>query len=107
MIEMIMSGGQTGADRAALDAAIESGVRHGGYVPKGRRAEDGPVPPCYQLTETNSPNYPTRTELNVVNSDATVIFTFGPPERGSALTIKLAREHKKPCFHYRASSHGA
>lgn len=99
MIERVISGGQTGADRASLDAALEVGVPHGGHCPKGRRAEDGPIPPCYKLKETESSEYPPRTELNVENSDGTVVFTFGPPERGSSLTLRLARKHDKPALH--------
>ena len=97
MIEKIVSGGQTGADRAALDVALELGVAIGGWVPRGRRAEDGPIPKRYQgLVETDSVAYETRTELNVRDSDATLIFGFGPPQGGSALTQQLARGFRKP-----------
>lgn len=94
----IVSGGQTGADRAALDAAIELGLRHGGWVPKGRRAEDGPLAPRYQVRETETPDYAERTEKNVLDSDATLVATFGPPSGGTALTLGLARKHRKPCL---------
>ena len=71
----IISGGQTGADRAALDAAISLGVGYGGSVPPGRKAEDGIVPLEYtQLTELSSGSYSARTEKNIVDSDATLIF---------------------------------
>ena len=98
-IQKIISGGQTGADRAGLDWAIKNGIPHGGYCPKGRRSEDGPIDAKYQLQETASKEYPPRTELNVKNSDGTVIFSktlsLG---RGSALTSKLADRHGKPCL---------
>ncbi len=61
----IVSGGQTGADRAALDFAIAHGIPQGGWCPKGRKAEDGPIPDRYQLKETPSDNYAQRTEWNV------------------------------------------
>ena len=97
MIEKVVSGGQTGADRAALDAAMKLGVPHGGWCPKGRVAENGPIPPEYQLQETDSPAYDVRTEANVVDSDATVIFSVVPTlEGGSRLTADLAERHGKP-----------
>lgn len=71
----LLSGAQTGADRAALDWAIFRDVPHGGWCPKGRKAEDGKIPPQYQLTETPSASYLQRTEWNVRDSDGTVIFT--------------------------------
>ena len=87
MVTKIVSGGQTGADRAALDAALEVGFATGGWIPRGRRAEDGAVPERYgNLVETESDAYEPRTELNVRDSDATVIFSFGPAFGGSALT---------------------
>lgn len=96
ILEKIISGGQTGADRGGLDAAIVLGLPHGGCCPKGRRAEDGPIPPCYQLTEHESRDYPPRTEQNVQDSDGTVIFTGAALEGGSKLTASLCRKHKKP-----------
>lgn len=94
----IISGGQTGADRAGLDFAIAKGLPHGGYCPKGRKAEDGPIPPCYNLEETDSADYPPRTEMNVIHSDATVVFTDGPieDEKGCKLTVKLCQKNEKP-----------
>lgn len=99
MIERIISGGQTGADRGGLDAAIELGIAHGGWCPKGRLAEDGRVPSAYQLQETPSPSYPGRTRMNVRDSDGTVIFTVGPITRGSALTLRLAMELGRQAKH--------
>ena len=97
-IAKIVSGGQTGADRGALDAAIERGVRHGGWCPKGRRAEDGNIPDKYELVEASSANYLVRTEMNVIDSHCTVIFTFGKPTGGSTKTISFADEHRRPCL---------
>ncbi len=93
----IISGGQTGSDRGALDAAIEFGIEHGGYVPKGRRAEDGRVPPAYRLVELGSPNYLTRTRLNVESADGTLILTpQRSPTGGTFRTIEFAIELQKP-----------
>ncbi len=92
----IISGGQTGVDRAALDAALELGIPCGGWCPKGRKAEDGPIPPQYPLQETTSADYRVRTEKNVTDSDGTLILTHGPVTGGTAYTVKLARKHKKP-----------
>lgn len=95
-IVKIVSGGQTGADRGGLDAAIELGLPHGGWCPKGRLAEDGAVPAKYKLTETGSKNYVKRTEKNVVDSSATSIFTNGTPTGGSKKTAEFAEKHGKP-----------
>lgn len=92
----ICSGGQTGADRGALDWATQHGVKHGGYCPRGRLAEDGIIPPQYQLIETHSSRYPRRTEANVKASDATLIFIESKMGRGSCLTQKLCIKHNKP-----------
>ena len=95
----IVSGGQTGVDRAALDAALKLGLDCGGFVPKGRRAEDGRVPDHYPLEECASRDYPPRTELNVVHSDATLILNRGKFDGGTSLTQGLCRKHKKAaCF---------
>jgi hypothetical protein len=98
-VRRVISGGQTGADRGGLDAAIDLGIPHGGWCPKGRRAEDGTIPQKYPLQETDSTDYPARTERNVTEADGTVVFTFGPPARGSVLTLKLALKHRKPTLH--------
>ncbi len=96
----ILSGGQTGADRAALDFAIEYGLAHGGWCPRGRLAEDGPIDERYQLTETPSRRYDQRTEWNVRDSDATVVFTVSSEATGgTALTLAVARRLGKPCLH--------
>jgi predicted Rossmann-fold nucleotide-binding protein len=97
MIERIISGGQTGADRAALDAAIDCGTPHGGWCPAGRIASDGTIPEDYNLRETEESTYPPRTERNVKEADATVVFMRGPGiSPGSKLTIGLCEKHKKP-----------
>jgi hypothetical protein len=99
-IKTLISGGQTGADRAAFDFALENEIRIAGFVPKGRRAEDGRVGENYpNLTETKTRNYAERTELNVQNSDATLIVSHGSLTRGSRLTKKLAAKHQKPFRH--------
>ena len=95
-----MSGGQTGADRAALDVTIECGIPHGGWCPRGRLAEDGPIHTRYNLRETPTDKYPQRTEWNVRDSDGTVIFTIGPVlKTGSKKTFDLAQKHHKPVLH--------
>lgn len=94
--DRIISGGQTGADRAALDVAIQLNIPHGGWCPRGRRAEDGPLDERYQLRETASRNYAVRTERNVVASDATLIVSALPLSGGTKLTRDLAERHGKP-----------
>ena len=98
MIELsaIVSGGQTGADRAALDWTIEHGVPHGGWCPAGRRAEDGPLDSKYQLSETESKRYRSRTVRNVRDSDATLIVNLGELEGGSLETLRIAEQRGKP-----------
>ncbi|SVA67282.1 uncharacterized protein METZ01_LOCUS120136, partial [marine metagenome] len=99
----IVSGGQTGADRAALDWAIANCIPHGGWCPVGRLAEDGPIDTLYNLQETPKADYLQRTEWNVRDSDATVIFSLKPNLTGGSLaTMKLAAEHVKPCLHISA-----
>ena len=95
----IISGGQTGVDRAALDVAIELGVRHGGWVPKGRKAEDGIISTKYNLQELCSSDYSNRTQKNVLNSDGTLIITRGGIKNGSKLTLKLVMQHGLSYFH--------
>ncbi len=95
-MDKIISGGQTGVDRAALDVALEQGIPCGGWCPQGRRAEDGRIPDHYPLQESSSPDYPLRTRLNVEDSDGTLIITHGSPRGGTALTLKLAKQMGKP-----------
>lgn len=91
----IVSGGQTGVDRAALDVALELGIPCGGWCPKGRLAEDGIIDERYPLRETDSPEYPVRTEMNVKDSDATLIITQGQVTEGTARTLELTEKYKK------------
>lgn len=92
----IVSGGQTGVDRAALDVAMAYGIACGGWVPRGRRAEDGRVPDIYPMRETRSTAYGERTRLNVRDADATLIITRGAPCGGTALTIASAERLQRP-----------
>jgi hypothetical protein len=96
----IIAGGQTGADRAALAWAVARGVPHGGWCPKGRKAEDGAVPPQFQLRETGSGNYAVRTRWNVRDADGTVVFSLRRRlTGGSRLTVEIARQLGKPFLH--------
>jgi hypothetical protein len=96
----IISGGQTGVDRAALDWAIQHHFAHGGWCPKGRRAEDGTISQIYQLQETPSSDYEQRTEWNVRDSDGTVIFSLTEQLfEGSLLTVSYAQQYRKPYLH--------
>jgi hypothetical protein len=107
VIEKLVSGGQTGADIAALDVAIRFGTPHGGWCPKGRRSLAGPIPECYQLTESPRSNYLERTGWNVRDSDGTVVFTLTPEVTGGSLkTIGFAKKHGKPCLHLSQESGG-
>ena len=98
MITKVVSGGQTGVDRAALDVALEHGIPCGGWCPKGRRAEDGSILSRYPVTETPSVEYAQRTEWNVRDADGTLILTRGPATGGTAFTIEVARRLGKPCL---------
>ena len=96
----LVSGGQTGTDRAALDWAIEHNFEHGGWCPRDRLAEDGPIDPKYRLTETPTRECAQRTEWNVRDSDGTVIFTLGMELAGGSLvTRQMAFKHNKPLLH--------
>jgi len=97
-VTKIISGGQTGVDRAALDVAIELGIACGGWCPKGRASEDGPIPDHYPLLETPSSDPAQRTEWNVRDSDATLIIAEGKLTGGTALTHQLAHSMDKPCL---------
>lgn len=99
MIQIIISGGQTGADRAALDFAMKHGIPHGGWVPKGRKTEDGTLLEKYHLQEMATGSYSKRTEKNVLNSDGTLIVSHGLLTGGSALTTGFAEHHGKPWIH--------
>jgi hypothetical protein len=93
---MIVSGGQTGVDRAALDAAMELGIETGGWCPRGRRAMDGRIDARYPLRETPSRAYSQRTEWNVRDSDATLILCRGSMSGGTRLTAEIAARYGRP-----------
>lgn len=100
MITKLISGGQTGADIAALDVALRHDFPHGGWCPQGRKSLDGPLPMRYLLTETPSEGYLQRTKWNVRDSDGTVVFTPAAPATGGSLkTIGHAAKLQKPCLH--------
>ncbi|MCM0082463.1 putative molybdenum carrier protein [Geomonas sp. Red32] len=98
MLRKIVSGGQTGVDRAGLDSAAACGLATGGYCPKGRLAEDGTIPPEYRLTEMASPVYIVRTEKNVVESDGTLILNIGEVTEGTKATHEFALKHGRPAL---------
>lgn len=98
IIKKIISGGQTGADQAALDIAIDLGIPHGGWIPKGRITEKGPLPEKYKLKEMTTSSYPKRTEKNVIDSDGTLIIYRGKLSGGSELTLKYASKHQRECL---------
>ena len=95
MLQKIISGGQTGADRAALDAALKHHFPCGGFCPKDRQAEDGPIDPKYPLEEIEG-GYRQRTWQNVIHSDGTAIFFETEATGGTLLTIKYCQTHRKP-----------
>lgn len=97
-VRKVISGGQTGVDRAGLDAAIESGIEHGGYAPKGRKAEDGIIPEKYKMKVLERGGYPARTKKNIESSDGTLVFCQGKPSTGTKLTVDYADEIEKPCL---------
>jgi predicted Rossmann-fold nucleotide-binding protein len=92
----IVSGGQTGVDRAALDAAMESGVEAGGWCPEGRKADDGVIPDKYPVKELPKAGYRQRTRRNVIDSDGTAIFYFGDPTGRTEQTILFCFKERKP-----------
>ncbi|MEE8431636.1 MAG: putative molybdenum carrier protein [Candidatus Desulfatibia sp.] len=99
MVKKIISGAQTGADQAALDVALKLGIPHGGWIPKGRLTENGPLEDKYQLQEMDSTNYNKRTEQNVIDSDGTLIISHGLLTGGSEFTREMAIQHNRPWLH--------
>jgi len=98
---VIISGGQTGASRAALDFAIENQISYGGWCPKGRPALDGPIPDRYQLKETPSAEYAERALWNLRDADAAVVFSLTEEgNESSRKTLSMAKKLKKPCVHF-------
>ena len=98
-LKKIVSGGQTGADRAALDVAIAHDIPYGGWVPAGKIAEDGAIPRRYHLKELVCNEYDDRTKMNVTDSDGTLVISHGLLTGGFALTFEYARRKGKPCLH--------
>jgi hypothetical protein len=108
MITKLVSGGQTGADIAALDVALKHGFPHGGWCPRGRKSLEGQIPAQYQLVETPSDSYLQRTEWNVRDTDGTVVFTLAAAATGGSLkTIGFAKKHRKPCLHLSQAGGGS
>ena len=99
MLKKIISGGQTGAEQAALDAAIKYRLPHGGWIQKGRKTEDGILPYEYKLKELKSGAYPNYTERNVINSDGTLIISHGKLKGGSSLPRRLAKKYNRQFLH--------
>ncbi len=99
MVKKIIAGGQSGADQAALDVAIKLGIPHGGWIPKGRLTENGPLEDKYQLQEMDSTGYNKRTEQNVIDSDGTLIISHGTLTGGSEFTREMAVQHNRPWLH--------
>ena len=97
-IEKIISGGQTGADRGGLDAALKLNIPHGGYCPRNRKAEDGRVPDLYDLQEMDTDDYRIRTRRNVAFAHATVVFYYDVLDGGSLLTVKFCHELRTQCL---------
>ncbi len=95
----IISGGQTGVDRAVLDFALENNIPCGGWCPKGRIAEDGIISDIYPLTETNSSEYISRTERNVLDSDGTLLLYLNNPDSGTLITETFCKTNNKPFLH--------
>lgn len=98
MLHKLITGGQTGVDRAALDVGLVFGLAVGGWCPKGRRAEDGPIPDRYPLVETPERNYQVRSRRNIEDADGTLILNMGALDGGTALTVAHARQIGKPCL---------
>jgi putative molybdenum carrier protein len=98
VLAKLISGGQTGVDRAALDVALALGLPCGGWCPRGRRAEDGRIDERYPLHETPSADYAQRTEWNVRDSDGTLVLTKGEPRGGTAFTVDVARDLGRPAL---------
>jgi len=99
MINKIVSCGQTGVGLAALDVAMEMGILHGGWVPKGRSTPSGRLPDKYRLKELSTQNYYQCSLLNIIDSDGTLLISHGKLTGESALTQEMAKKHARPCLH--------
>lgn len=97
-LKKIISGGQTGVDRAALDLALELKIPCGGWCPQGRKAEDGVIEPIYPLQETPSEDYAQRTEWNVRDADGLLVLNYGKVVGGTALAVEFSKKYYKPCL---------
>lgn len=98
VLTKIISGGQAGVDRAALDWAIAHGISYGGWCPEGRLAEDGVIPLHYKLEELQGAGYRQRTRKNVLDSDGTLILNMGELDGGTLQTARFAQQHGKSCW---------
>jgi putative molybdenum carrier protein/uncharacterized protein DUF6794 len=99
MLKKIISGGQVGADQAALDAAIKYSFPHGGWIQKGRKTQSGTLPEKYHLKEMFVSGHKERIEQNVIKSDGTVIISHGDLAGGADYSQKMAKKHDRPCLH--------
>jgi len=99
MLKKIISGGQPGVEIAALDAAIQLDIPHAGWAYKGRKTEDGVLPEQYNVKGVDNPSYFERLEKNIIDSEGTVILTYGQFLMGLKGVRELAEKHKKPCLH--------
>lgn len=97
-VSRIVSGGQTGVDQAALQFALDRDLAHGGWCPRGRFCETGPIPDQFQLRESHSRKYWVRTEQNVIDSDGTLILFRGELSGGTAFTYRMTVKHRRPCL---------
>jgi hypothetical protein len=99
MLKKIISGGQVGADQAALDAAIKYNFPHGGWIQKGRKTQSGTLPDKYYLKEMFVSGYKERIEENVIKSDGTVIISHGDLSGGADYSQRMTEKHNRSCLH--------